>query len=239
MPGMHDQASCPAEALPNALLHGCEQFVARLLAAPAGCGADATVLVVMGVPLALISTGAARCGAGLDGGADDAKIGLRLACQHAAGGVAQIGAVKTQANAADHVSDVLLGQTRVGANGARVGAVDAIFNAAKKRLAIDVGWAWMHPDDLSNTHVDPFLPSQSVTCFKTRGVPSGQYARFDGSLGSRIRAEGVRLVSRAKWRVCSAPAWIVRSAGKTRGASAATSWRSHAPPGSSGRAPPP
>jgi hypothetical protein len=114
------------------------------------------VLVVMGVPLALISAGTAGCGAGLDGRAYDAEIGLRLARHHAAGGIAQIGAVKTQANAADHVSDVLLGETRVGASGACAGTVDAVFNAAKKRLAIDAGWVWMRRDDLSNTHVDPF-----------------------------------------------------------------------------------
>lgn len=85
----------------------------------------------MGMPLALISTGTARCGAGLDGRAEDAEIGLRLTRQHAAGGVAEIGAVKTQANATDHVSDVLLGETRIGASGARGRAVDAAFNAAK------------------------------------------------------------------------------------------------------------
>ncbi len=141
----------------NALLHRCEQLIARLFAAAAGFGADTAVLVVMGVPLALISTCTAGCGAGLDGRADDAEIGLRLARHHAAGGVAEIGAVKTQANAADHVSDVLLGETRVGTSSARGGAVDAVFDAAKKRLAIDTGWVWMRPDELSNTHVDPFL----------------------------------------------------------------------------------
>jgi hypothetical protein len=114
------------------------------------------VLVVMGVPLALISAGTAGCGAGLDGRADGAEIVFRLARHHAAGGVAQIGAIKTQANATDHVSNVLLGETRVGASSARGGAVDAVFNAANKRLAIGAGWVWMRRDDLSNTHVDPF-----------------------------------------------------------------------------------
>jgi len=87
--------------------------------------------MVMGVPLALNSTGTARCGAGLDGRAEHAEIGLRLARHHAAGGVAEIGAVETQANAADHVSDVLFGETRVGASSARGGTVDAVVNAAK------------------------------------------------------------------------------------------------------------
>jgi hypothetical protein len=118
--------------------------------------------MVMGVPLALISASTAGCGAGLDGRTDDAEVGLRLARHHAAGGVAQIGAVKTQANATDHVSDVLLGETRVGASRARGGAVDAVFDAAKTHLAIDGGWVWMRRDDLSNTHVDPLLSSAAA-----------------------------------------------------------------------------
>jgi hypothetical protein len=117
------------------------------------------VLVVMGVPLALISAGTARCGADLDGRAYDFKIGLRLARHHAAGRVAEIGAVKTQSNATDHVSEVLLGETRVGASSARGGAVHAVLNAAKKRLAINAGWVWMRRDDFSNTHVHPYLLS--------------------------------------------------------------------------------
>jgi hypothetical protein len=120
------------------------------------------VLVVMGVPLAFISAGTARRHAGLDGGADDAELGLRLARHNAAGGVAQFGAVKTQTNATDHVSDVLLSETRVGARSARGRAVDAVVNAAKKRLAIDAGWVWMRRDDLSNTHVDRFLSAADL-----------------------------------------------------------------------------
>src|SRR5256885_255964 len=37
-----------------------QQVVAGLLAAAAGCGADAAVLVVIGVPLALVAAGTAR-----------------------------------------------------------------------------------------------------------------------------------------------------------------------------------
>src|SRR5512133_3340870 len=129
----------------------------------------------MGVPLALIPAGTAGCGAGLDGRAEDAKIGLRLARHHAAGGVAEIGAVKTQANATDHVSDVLLGETRVGASSARGGAVDAVFDAAQKRLAIDAGWLWMRRDDLSNTHADHFLSSTRAPG-KTRSTPQRRVA---------------------------------------------------------------
>jgi hypothetical protein len=117
------------------------------------------VLVVLGVPLALISACAAGCGAGLDGRAYDVEIRLRQARHHAAGRVAEIGAVETQSNATDHVSNVLLGETRAGASSARGGAVHAVFNAAKKRLPINAGWVWMRRDNFSNTHVDPYLSS--------------------------------------------------------------------------------
>ena len=93
-PGKRTGLQSPSRC-PNPLLHRGEQPAARPLAAAAGFGADPAVLVVMGVPLALIPAGTAGCGAGLDGRAEDAKIGLRLARHHAAGGVAQIGAVKT------------------------------------------------------------------------------------------------------------------------------------------------
>ena len=130
------------------------------------------MLVVMGVPLALISAGTAGCGAGLDDRAHDAEIGLRLARHHAAGGVAEIGAVKAQSNATDHVSDVLLGETRVGASSARGRAIDAVFNAAKKRLAINAGWVWMCRDDLSNSHVDSFLSSADLEANRTQQRPT-------------------------------------------------------------------
>jgi len=110
----------------------------------------------MGVPLALISAGMARCGASLHGGADDAEIGLRLARHDAAGGLAQIDAVQTQANAPHHCPHVLLGKTRVGASDARYSAISTVFDAAKERLAIDARWVWMRGDDLSNCHVGSF-----------------------------------------------------------------------------------
>jgi hypothetical protein len=141
---------------------------------------------MMGVPLALISAGTAGCGAGLDGRAEDADIRLRLARHHAAGGGAQIGAVKTQANAADHVSDVLLGETRVGASSARGAAVDAVFNAAKKHLAIGAGWVWMRRDDLSNTHVDPLLSSAPAS--RRPGSQQATATKRDDSVPRRAPA---------------------------------------------------
>ena len=140
------------------------------------------MLVVISVPFALVSAGTAGCGAGLDGRTHDAEFGLRLARHHAAGGGAEIGAVETQANAPDHVSDVILRETRVSAGSARRGAVDAVLNAAKQRLAIDAGWVWMRRDDLSNTHVDPFLSSASA--------PQQLAVRYGGTIATTAYRAG-------------------------------------------------
>jgi len=182
----------------TALLHRREQLAARPLAAAAGFGADPAVLVVMGVPPALISAGTAGCGAGLDGRAYDAEIELRLARHHAAGGDAQIGAVKTQANAPDHVSDVLLGETRVGASSARGRAVDAIVNAAKERLAIDLGWVWMRRDDLSNTHVDPFLSSADLAANREANGDRPSPAKSSSGLEPLTPSFATRTVAAAR-----------------------------------------
>ena len=59
--------------------------------------------MVGGVPLALLATGAAGRGAGLDRCADDAEIERGLSGHDAAGGLAGVGAVETEANAPDQL----------------------------------------------------------------------------------------------------------------------------------------
>src|SRR5262245_8022883 len=135
-----------ADGLPD----DCEQIVAGLLAAAAGCGADAAVLVVMGVPLALLAASTARRRACLDRCADDAELGLGLARDDAASRAAQIGAVETKADAADEVPDVVLAEARVGTAGAGHGALEAVVDAAYERLSIGAGRARMRLDELSN-----------------------------------------------------------------------------------------
>jgi hypothetical protein len=120
------------------------------------------VLVVMGVPLALVAGGTASRGAGLDHCADDAEIGLRLSDHDAAGCGASIGAVETEADAADQVPDVVLGETRIGAPCAGGGAVEAVVDAAQEQLAIDAGWVWMRIDELVNGHFGSFLLVRSM-----------------------------------------------------------------------------
>src|SRR5262249_4732354 len=137
----------------KALLDRGEQILAGLLAAAAGLGADAAVLVVVSVPLALVAAGTARRRASLDGRTDDAEVGLRLADDDAAGRDTGIAAVEAQADAADQVADVVLGETRVGAAGARGGAFKAVLDAAHEDLAVGAGRMWMRLDQLSNGHV--------------------------------------------------------------------------------------
>ena len=95
--------------------------------------------MVIGVPLALLAASSARCRAGAERCADDAEIRLRLARDDATRGVAGIGAVETDANAADQVPDVVFAETRVRAADASGGTVEAFVDAAQKRLAIGAG----------------------------------------------------------------------------------------------------
>src|SRR5256886_15998562 len=130
--------------------------------------------MVIGVPLALLAAGSARCRAGFEHSADDAEIGFRLARHDAAGGVANIGAVETEANAADQVPDVGFAETRVRAADASGRAVEAVADAAQERLAIGGGWIWMRRDELLNGHLVSFLhaPRTPHAAARSIGTPA-------------------------------------------------------------------
>jgi hypothetical protein len=128
--------------------------------------------MVMSVPLALFARGAARRHAGFDHCADDAEIGFRLSRDDATGGGASIGAVETEADAADQVRDVVLGETRIDAAGATCGAVEAVVDAAQEQLAIDAGRVWMHVNELVNGHFGSFLLEDSMIA---KAAVSGTY----------------------------------------------------------------
>ena len=81
--------------------HGGEDVVACLLAAAAGLGADTAVLVVGGMPLALITAQMARLRAGLKGGPRHLGLEGRLAGEYLPGGVAHVGAVEVEPDARD------------------------------------------------------------------------------------------------------------------------------------------
>src|SRR5207247_402649 len=118
----------------------------------AAFGANAAVLMMGGVPLALLATGAAGRRAGLDRCADDAEIERGLAGHDAAGGLACVGAVEAEANAADQLLQVFLAEAGVGAAGTGSGTVDAVLDTAQERVAIKAARLWMRLDHFSNCH---------------------------------------------------------------------------------------
>ena len=115
----------------------CGQVAAHLVAATADLGAEAAVLVVGRVLLALVGAGAARHGARLDRGAEDAEIRLGVSDEDSAGGIAGIGAVEAEANAADQLLYVGLAEVGVRAAGAHSRAVDALVDTTQKQVAAD------------------------------------------------------------------------------------------------------
>src|SRR5688500_11595396 len=75
----------------------CEEAVAGLLTGPAGLGTDATMLhAVLRMPLALVATEPAGGRACLEGGPNQLRFERRLPRHHAAGRIAQIGAVEIE-----------------------------------------------------------------------------------------------------------------------------------------------
>jgi hypothetical protein len=110
-----------------------EEIVARLLAAATDLGTEPTVLVVSGMPLALLGTGQAGRRTGLDHRTDEAEIRLGLACDDTAGCVAGVGAVKAEANAAGQLPDVVLGEIGVGTTCTAGGAIEALISRKATR----------------------------------------------------------------------------------------------------------
>jgi hypothetical protein len=111
------------------------------------------VLVVSRVALALLGGGSAGRRAGLYHGPDDAEVGLGLTRCDAARGVAGVGAVEAEANAADQLLHVLLAEACVRAARAGSPAVEAFLDAADHKVAIEIGRSWMLVEHLSNRHV--------------------------------------------------------------------------------------
>jgi hypothetical protein len=130
-----------------------DQVPACLVAATADLGADAAVLVVARVLLALVGAGAAGHRAPLDRRAEDAEIGLGLPDEDSAGGIAGIGAVEAEANAADQLLYVRLAEVGVGAARARSRAVDALVDTAQKQVAVEGDGARVRLEHFVNRHV--------------------------------------------------------------------------------------
>jgi hypothetical protein len=134
-----------------------EQVLARLLAAAAHLGADPAVLVMLGVALTLLATGAACRHARFHRRADDADLGRSLASHEAAGDVADVGAVQAAANAPDHLLNIPLAEIGVGAAGTGSGAIGTGLDTADDRVEIAAGRLRMRLEHLSNGHFVSFL----------------------------------------------------------------------------------
>ena len=130
-----------------------EQVLACLLAAATHLGARAAVLVMLGVALALRTTGAACNQAAFKRCANHADVGRGLAGHDAARGIADVGAVEAEANAADQILHAALGEVSVGAAGTGSGAVAARLDTAHERIEIAGRRYGMRLEHLSNGHL--------------------------------------------------------------------------------------
>ena len=110
--------------------------VAGFLAAAADFGAYPAVLVVGGVPLALLRAQTACFGASLERGPRHLGLEIGLAGEDPARGVAHVGAVEVEPYAAGERLGVVLTEAGVGAGGAALGAVQASLDALNERLGV-------------------------------------------------------------------------------------------------------
>src|SRR3954471_1865845 len=127
----------PDPAPPGVSAEGADELAAGGLAAPAGLGADAAVLVDVGVAGALVAAGPARRGAGLQDRAGQVRVVAGVPREHPASGVADVGAVEVGADARPQLGDHLLAQAGVGAGRAGLRALEARLDAGDELLLVD------------------------------------------------------------------------------------------------------
>jgi hypothetical protein len=130
-----------------------EQLVAGVLAAAAFLGAQAAVLVVVGVALALLGACAARRAAGLESGQLDGRIGVGLAREDAAGADTRVSTVQTEAKAPFQRADVVLGEGGVGADRACGCALPAFVDASSEDARLGDERPGMCVEDRFDAHV--------------------------------------------------------------------------------------
>jgi hypothetical protein len=91
---------------------------------------------MLGVALALRATGAACHQAAFKRCANHADVGRGLTGHDAAGGIADVGAVEAEANAADQILHLAIPEVSVGAAGTGSGALAARLDTAHERIEI-------------------------------------------------------------------------------------------------------
>jgi hypothetical protein len=106
-----------------------EEVVAGLLTTSAGIGAHPAMLVVGGVPLTLVAAQPAGFGASLEGCTRHLWLEGGLSRDYPAGGVANVGAVEVESDAAGERLGIFLAEAGVGASRATLGAVEAGLDA--------------------------------------------------------------------------------------------------------------
>jgi hypothetical protein len=110
-----------------------------LLAPPANLGADPAVLVVMRVPLALVAAQPASIGTCANNGCGELGHELRLSGEDPSGRRANVTATQTERGAREELLDVRLGNVRIGARGAALGAVEAGVDAGGQDSDVHLG----------------------------------------------------------------------------------------------------
>jgi hypothetical protein len=108
--------------------------VAEPFAFPACLSADRAVLVLLGVPLAFVSTGAAGQSAGFEHRAQRGFIAAGAAGRHRASGPAGVGTVQVQPDALGQLLDHVLTKAGVGAGDTGLFAIEAGFYAADENI---------------------------------------------------------------------------------------------------------
>lgn len=128
-----------------------KEVITGVLAATANHGANTAVLVVRGVEIAFLGAGEARRRTGFDHGSDKTEIRRGLPSHDPPGGIAHIGAIHVEPDAADQLWQIALRETGVCAGGAAGGTVDTLGDTAEKKVAIHTARHWMQVDDLAKS----------------------------------------------------------------------------------------
>src|SRR5260221_14531623 len=127
------------------------------LALPAGFGADAAMLMMVRVLLALIGAQAAEVGAGFQHLHRESRRRSGPPRQDRTRGGAGIGAVKVEANAARQARYTGLGQTGIGAGHAGLGALGTGLYATDESVTDDAGRFGMAGQHLAHGHAGLLL----------------------------------------------------------------------------------
>ena len=106
-------------------------------------GTHPTVLVVVGMLLALVPADSACPSAGFKSGTCHLYVEGRLAGQYLAGGITHVGTVEAEPYAAGQHLYVTFAEAGVGAGGAALFAVKAGLDALHQRVGIDRSAAWV------------------------------------------------------------------------------------------------